>query len=97
MKLFVGNLSLEIRDAELKEAFTVFGDVSSAEVVMDIASHSRGFGFVEFTNNTDARAAIQSLNGANLGGRSIVVHEALTPASERAERSRSAHGGSKRW
>ena len=58
---------------------------------------SRGFGFVEMTDVIDARTAIQSLDGASVGGQTITVSEAYTRASESADRSHSAHGGSNRW
>ena len=77
MNIFVGNLSFETRDDGLRQAFSAYGNVSSAQVVMDRDSgRSRGFGFVEMPNDAEARAAISALNGSELGGRAMTVNEA---------------------
>ncbi|MBI3766968.1 MAG: RNA-binding protein [Deltaproteobacteria bacterium] len=77
MKLYVGNLSYNLTDAELREAFAAHGEVTSAEVVKDRASgQSKGFGFVEMPTQEEANAAIQALNGAALKGRTLNVNEA---------------------
>lgn len=77
MNIFVGNLSFETRDEGLRQAFSAYGEVSSAQVVMDRDSgRSRGFGFVEMPNDAEARAAISALNGSDLGGRALTVNEA---------------------
>ena len=91
MNIFVGNLSFETRDDGLRTAFAAHGTVDSAQVVMDRQTgRSRGFGFVEMPNSDEARAAISTLNGADLGGRALTVNE----AKPRAERS---GGGRGRW
>lgn len=76
-KLFVGSLPWSIDDKSLQEAFEEHGTVVSAKVIKDRESgKSRGFGFVEMENSTDAQNAIKALNQSDLKGRSIVVNEA---------------------
>jgi RNA recognition motif-containing protein len=76
-KLFVGSLPWAVNDEGLKEAFSPYGKVVSATVVKDRRSgRSKGFGFVEFENDSEAKAAIEALNGKELQGRNIVVNEA---------------------
>jgi RNA recognition motif-containing protein len=77
MNIYVSNLSFDLQDGDLKDCFTPFGDVTSAKVIMDkITERSRGFGFVEMTDETAGRKAIAELNGSTLGGRPIKVNEA---------------------
>lgn len=74
MKLYVGNLSPEINDAQLNDLITPYGKPDSASVVMDHQTkQSRGFGFVALSNETEAKAAIAGLSGKEIGGRAIVV------------------------
>ncbi len=76
-KLFVGNLAYSTMDHQLKDAFSAFGTVSSASVVLDrMTGQSRGFGFVEFDSAEDARRAVSELDGKELDGRNINVSEA---------------------
>ena len=76
-KLFVGSLPFSVSDATLKETFEKHGSVLSAKVIMDRdTNRSRGFGFVEMENPTDATKAIKVLNDSEIDGRSIVVNEA---------------------
>lgn len=76
-KLFVGSLPYSTTDDELKDLFAQSGTVSSAKVIFDRESgRSKGFGFVEFESDDEAKAAIESLNGKDFGGRSLVVNEA---------------------
>jgi RNA recognition motif-containing protein len=76
-KLFVGSLPWAVNDDSLREAFESHGKVISAKVITDRATgRSRGFGFVEMENETEANNAIQALNGSELKGRSIIVSEA---------------------
>lgn len=76
-KLFVGSLPWSINDEELKETFEKHGTVVSAKVVTDRDTRrSRGFGFVEMENSSDANNAIKALNNSELNGRNIVVNEA---------------------
>ena len=76
-KLFVGSLPWAVNDEGLKQAFSSYGKVVSATVVTDRRSgRSKGFGFVEMENDSEAKAAIEALNGSELNGRNIVVNEA---------------------
>src|SRR3954465_9576076 len=82
-KLYVGNLSYNIRDEDLQQAFAQYGSVSSAKVMMDRdTGRSKGFGFVEMGSDAEAPAAINAMNGQALDGRAIVVNEAR-PREER--------------
>jgi RNA recognition motif-containing protein len=82
-KLYVGNLSYNIRDDDLNQAFAQYGSVSSAKVMMDRdTGRSKGFGFVEMGSDAEAQAAINGMNGQALDGRAIVVNEAR-PREER--------------
>lgn len=84
MKLFVGNLSFEVRDEDLRSAFEPFGQIESAAVVRERgSSQSRGFGFVEMPSRTEAQAAIEAMNGKELLGRALSVNEAR-PMPERS-------------
>ena len=77
MNIYVGNLSFEIDDQELESTFSPFGEVQSARVIMDrFSGRSRGFGFVEMSDNSQAEAAIQALNGKEFNGRPLTVNEA---------------------
>ena len=82
-KLYVGNLSYNIRDDDLNQAFAQYGNVSSAKVMMDRdTGRSKGFGFVEMSSDAEAQSAINGMNGQALDGRAIVVNEAR-PREER--------------
>ena len=82
-KLYVGNLSYNVRDDDLQQAFAQYGTVSSAKVMMDRdTGRSNGFGFVEMGSDPEAQAAINGMNGQALDGRAIVVNEAR-PREER--------------
>src|SRR5512138_2420876 len=84
VKLFVGNLSFEVRDEDLRSAFEPFGQIESAAVVRERgSSQSRGFGFVEMPSRTEAQAAIEAMNGKELLGRTLSVNEAR-PMPERS-------------
>jgi RNA recognition motif-containing protein len=76
-KLYVGNLAYSVRDESLHEAFSQFGQVTSAKVMMDRETgRSKGFGFVEMGSDPEAQAAMNAMNGQALEGRAIVVNEA---------------------
>jgi hypothetical protein len=76
-KLYVGNLPYQVRDSDLEQAFSQFGQVTSAKVMMERETgRSKGFGFVEMGSDAEAQAAISGMNGQPMGGRSIVVNEA---------------------
>jgi RNA recognition motif-containing protein len=82
-KLYVGNLAYSVRDESLHQAFSQFGAVTSAKVMMDRETgRSKGFGFVEMGSDAEAQAAINGMNGQALEGRAIVVNEAR-PREER--------------
>lgn len=92
-KLYVGNLAYGVRDEELNAAFSEFGAVQSAKVMMDRETgRSKGFGFVEMGSDAEAQAAINGMNGQPLEGRSIVVNEAR-PREERPGGFRGGYGG----
>ena len=77
MNIYVGNLSYEVTEEDLKEAFEVFGEVESVKVLKDTYSgRSKGFGFVEMASNAEAQAAIDGLNDKELKGRTLTVNKA---------------------
>ena len=85
MNLYVGNLAYSMRDDDLSALFATHGDVDSARVIMDRASgRSKGFGFVEMSDEEAAKAAIEAINGTEVDGRNIVVNEAR-PREERRD------------
>ncbi len=82
-KLYVGNLPYSVEDEELKKLFEPSGAVSSSSVIKDrYSGRSKGFGFIEMPNDSDAAKAIETLNGKDVGGRKLVVNEAR-PMEER--------------
>jgi len=82
MNIYVGNLSRETTEDELRQAFEAFGQVTSVNVIKDrYSGESRGFAFVEMTTKSEAQAAINGLNGTSLGERTLSVNEAR-PRSE---------------
>ena len=93
LNIYVGNLSFDTQEAELETLFSEYGEVSRASVITDRdTGRSRGFGFVEMRNETDARAAIEALNGQEFSGRHITVNE----AKPRAARAGGGGGGGDR-
>ena len=77
MNIYVGNLSYDVSDEELGEAFSAFGTVTSARVIRDrYTDRSRGFGFVEMSDDNEAEAAIAELNGKPIKGRPVNVNQA---------------------
>ena len=92
-KLYVGNLAYSIRDNDLEQAFSQFGSVTSAKVMMERdTGRSKGFGFVEMGSDAEAQAAINGMNGQPLSGRSVVVNEAR-PMEPRPPRTGGYGGG----
>ena len=86
-KLYVGNLPYTVRDEDLQQAFSAYGSVNSAKVMMERETgRSKGFGFVEMGSDAEAQSAIEGMNGQSLGGRSLVVNEAR-PMEARPPRS----------
>jgi RNA recognition motif-containing protein len=93
MNIYVSNLSFNVQDEDLREFFTSYGEVSSAKVIMDkMTNRSRGFGFVEMSDNEAAAKAIAELDGATVEGRNIKVMEAR-PKDDRPARSSGGFGG----
>ncbi len=89
-KLFVGSLSWNTTDDQLKDFFSTVGTVASASVIIDRETNrSKGFGFVEMSTDEEAKAAVDQLNGKELDGRTLVVNE----ARPREERPRGSFGG----
>jgi len=92
-KLYVGNLSYSVADGDLAKMFEAYGEVTSAQVIMDRdTGRSKGFGFVEMRNDQEAQAAIQALNGQEQGGRALTVNEAR-PKTEGGGRGGYGGGG----
>ena len=90
MNIYVANLPYSSGDDELRSQFEAFGSVDSATVIKDRdTGRSRGFGFVEMPNKEEAEAAIEQLNGTEMGGRPLTVNE----ARPRGERSGGGGGG----
>lgn len=77
MNIYVGNLTYSVTDGDLQEAFEAHGEVDRAKVILDRETgRSRGFGFVEMTNDNEGTAAIEAMNGKELDGRALNVNEA---------------------
>ena len=90
MNIYVGSLSHEATEEDLQQAFEAFGQVASVNVIKDkFSGESRGFGFVEMPDKTEAQSAVEGLNGKELKGRTLRVSEAST-------RSQGRRGGGKR-
>ena len=86
MEIYVGSLSYSVTEEDLKEAFAPFGEVASVRLVSDkFSGKSKGFGFVEMPDNTEAEAAIAALNEKDFKGRDIKVNQAK-PKEERPQR-----------
>ncbi|MSQ40530.1 MAG: RNA-binding protein [Dehalococcoidia bacterium] len=94
VNIYVGNLSYNSTESDLETAFTAFGSVASARIATDrFSGRSRGFGFVEMPSDSEAQAAIQGLNGKDLGGRTLTVNESR-PRTADAGGQRRSPGGS---
>lgn len=79
--LFVGNLSYQLTEEELREAFEQFGTVTEARIIMDRETgRSRGFGFVKMSTGDEAQAAMEGLHEQPVGGRNLSVREAMEKA-----------------
>jgi RNA recognition motif-containing protein len=90
MKIFVGSLPFSIEEDELREYFEEYGEVGSVSIITDkFTGKSRGFGFVEMADDEEAKKAIDELNGAEVGGRTIVVNK----AEDKRDDSRRGGGG----
>ncbi len=96
MNIYVSNLSFNVQDEDLKEFFTPYGEVTSAKVIIDkFTNSSKGFGFVEMSDNAAAQKAIGELNGGMVEGRAVRVMEAR-PKEERTNNSKPSFSKS-RW
>lgn len=94
-RLYVGNLSYDVDSSELEKIFSQHGQVTSAQVISDRdTGRSKGFGFVEMSNDDEAAAAIAALNGMEHGGRALTVNEAR-PREERSGGGGGFGGGSR--
>ena len=92
-KLYVGNLPYSFRDSDMEQAFAQYGTVTSAKVMMERdTGRSKGFGFVEMGSPAEAQAAIEGMNGQQIGGRGLVVNEAR-PMEPRGPRTGGFGGG----
>ncbi len=90
MNIYVGNLSYNLTEDDLRALFAEFGDVTSAKLIMDrYTGQSKGFGFVEMSDDGAAQKAIDELNGRDVSGRSLTVNK----ARPREERPRGGGGG----
>jgi RNA recognition motif-containing protein len=96
MNIYVGNLSFEVTAEDLRQAFEAYGEVSSVNIITDkYSGQSRGFGFVEMPDKTEAQTAIENLNGKDLSGREINVNEAR-PRADRGGGPRRQGGGGRK-
>ena len=94
MNIYVGNMSYEVSEADLKEAFEGFGEVDTVKVLKDkYTGRSKGFGFVEMSNNADAQSAIDGLNDKELKGRALKVNKARPRTENRGGRGGYDGGG----
>ena len=95
MNIYVGNLSYEVTEEDLNEAFEVFGKVETVRVLKDKdTGRSKGFGFVEMSNNADAQSAINDLNDKEIKGRTLKVNTARPRTENRG--GRGGFGGGRR-
>jgi len=93
MKIFIGNLSYNVTEGDLRQAFEAFGKVTSTSVVKDQESgRSKGFGFAEMPDKAEARSAIAALNGQAFKGRTITVNEARPHSDNRRGKDRGGCG-----
>ncbi|GHT09803.1 hypothetical protein FACS1894170_01000 [Planctomycetales bacterium] len=98
MKIYVGNLSYRTTQDELRQAFGQYGNVNSVEIISDHESgRSKGFGFVEMANDSEANAAIQALDGASFGERTLKVNEAKPKESRPPRREGGGGGGGRSY
>jgi RNA recognition motif-containing protein len=96
MNIYVGNLSRDVTEEDLRQAFEAFGQVATATVIKDrFSGESRGFGFVDMPNKTEAQSALAGLNGKDLKGRTLNVNEAR-PRTEGGRRGGGGGGGGQR-
>lgn len=98
MNIYVGNLSYQATEGDIRDAFSRFGDVSSVNVIMDRETgRSRGFCFVEMPNDEEGKAAIEGLNLQEIAGRNVNVNEARPREQNRRGGGGGGGGGRGRW
>ena len=106
MNIYVGNLASDVSEEDLKNLFSEYGNITSVKVIKDMYSGtSKGFGFIELSNQTEAQKAITELNGKDFKGKSITVNEARPKndsrsgggRDQRGSRGSSGGGRPKRW
>lgn len=92
-KIYVGNMSFDTTEEQLKEAFAAIGQVDSVSLITDrYSGRSKGFAFVEMANDDEAKEAISQLDGKEVGGRTLKVSEAR-PREERGQGGQRGYGG----
>ncbi len=83
MNIYVGNLNYNLSEDELEKAFSTYGEVASVKIIRDkYTDQSKGFGFIEMTNDADAQKAIDELNGTEVKGRELRVNQARPPREQ---------------
>jgi RNA recognition motif-containing protein len=100
MNIYVGNLSRDVSEEDLRQAFEAFGQIATATIIKDkFSGESRGFGFVEMPSKTEAQSAIDGLNGKDLKGQSLNVNEARPRTEDRrgGDRRGGGGGGRRSW
>lgn len=99
MNIYVGNLSPDVIEEDLNKLFSEYGKVTSVKIIKDVYSHtSKGFGFLELSQNSKAQEAINELNSKELKGKEIVVNEARPRNNDRSDRSRGSNNSrSNKW
>ena len=96
MNIYVGNLSFEVTEEDLKQTFGAFGQVESVKIIKDMYDgKSKGFGFVEMAGRAEAQSAIEDLNGKELKGRAVKVNEARARTGDNRRGAR--QGGGRRF
>jgi RNA recognition motif-containing protein len=84
VNIYVGNLAYSVTEEQLQSAFSRFGKVSKADVIMDrVTNRSKGFGFVEMDDSNEGKSAVEALNGSEIGGRAWKVNEAKPRGTSR--------------
>lgn len=97
MNIYVGNLSFDATEEDLRQAFGAQGEVTSANIITDRdTGRSRGFGFVEMPNDEEARKAIEAVNMTEIAGRAVNVNEAR-PRQPRSGGGGGGRGGNRGW
>ena len=105
MNIYVGNLSFDVNEEDLRKAFEEFGKIASVNLIKDkYSGQSRGFGFVEMSDKAEAQSAVKSLNGKELKGRALSVNEARPRSEGRGDsgrggghRGQGGYGGGRRF